>query len=103
MPAESGSYHADTMIHCRHCNYTGQPMDPTAYFYDKAKALHKKADPFKEELGPQPLSSKMALVSLCVFVASVGATGMQSYAMISLAGFVMFSVFYTFLRILNTR
>ena len=101
MPAESGSYLVQGMVNCRHCGYSGQPMNPTAYFYDKAKAQQKAADVFKEELGPEPLSSKMALVSLFTFAVSVGINGMRELAMVSLAGFLMFSVFYAFLRVLS--
>ncbi len=99
MPAESGTY--AVQISCRHCNYSGQPLNPSAYFYDKAKAKQEKKDVFKEELGIAPLSSKMALVSLFIFVVSVGIAGMQSLSIASLAGFLMFSVFYAFLRVVN--
>ena len=101
MPAESGAYYTQG-INCRHCNYSGQPLNPTVYFYDKAKALHKRVDAFSEELGPEPLSSRMALVSLFTFVVSVGTT-MHTFAIVSLAGFLMFSVFYAFMRIVNSR
>ena len=101
MPAESGTYLVQGMVNCRNCGYSGQPMNPTAYFYDKAKSRQKEVDIFKEELGLEPLSSKMALVSLFTFVVSVGLNGMKELAMGSFAGFLMFSVFHAFLRVLN--
>ncbi len=104
MPFEADGYYTQgTATKCRHCGYSGQALSSAFSLYKKTKVQHKEADPFKEELGLEPFSSKLAFVSLFIFFVSLSATGPKAFALASFFGFVMFSAFYAFLRIRNSR
>jgi hypothetical protein len=100
MPLESSNYYLRGMtMKCRHCNFSGLPINSAACIYDKMKIQKDEIDSFREELGPESVSSKLAIISLFSFIVSAGAAELQNFAFVSLAGFLMFSAFFAFMRL----
>jgi len=98
MPLGNGSYYTQGMtITCGQCGYSGAAMSNNP-LYRSIKPPESK-DLFTKELGIASLSSKLALLSLFAFLLSVGAAELQNLALASLTGFMLFSLFYGFLRI----
>ena len=72
----------------------------TSELYRKMKREDTKPkDVFADEMSLQSIFSKLAIISFFLFINSVGAVDMKSLTIASLAGFIMFSAFYGFLRI----
>jgi hypothetical protein len=74
----------------------------SSVLYKKMKREDAKPyDAFNGELSLQTIFSKLAIISFFLFVISVGAVDLKALTTASLAGFIMFSAFYGFLRIRN--
>lgn len=103
MPMESSNLYAKGMtIKCRHCNQSGLPLNSGACIYDKIKREKPESD-FDNAFDLQSLFSKMALVSFFVFIVSIGSLETRNFAVVSFIGFLLFSVFYGFLRFKNSE
>jgi len=81
----------------------GTPIDadkPKSVLLEKSrKNREKPVDAFKTELSLESLFSKLALVSLFLFIVSLGLLDATSLTTASLIGFLMFSIFSGFLKI----
>ena len=102
MPMESSNYYLHGMtIKCRYCSYSGLHLNAGVCLYDKIKVkqVEEYQDAFNTQLNSESIFSKFALLGLFSFIASVWAVDMRSFALVSLIGFLMFSVFYCFVRI----
>ena len=73
---------------------------PNSVLLEKSKKNREKpVDAFKNDLSLESLFSKLALVSLSLFVVSFSALDIRSLTLASFVGFIMFAVFFVFLRI----
>ena len=89
-------------IKCRKCGHSDVPVNSPVDLYTKAKLNRvKPIDAFENELSMQSVFSKLALISLFLFLVSLGTVEMRSLTIAALAGFLMFSFFYGFFRVKN--
>ncbi len=77
----------------------GKTGAPNMELYQKSKKLREKpVDAFESDLSLKSIFSKMALVSLFLFFVSLGAYDMKQVTLAAFAGFVLFGIFYGFIR-----
>lgn len=101
MPAESSNYYLKGMVlKCRYCGHSGLPLSGGACIYDKIKKIEPHR-PFENELSPQTVFSKLALLSFFSSMVSVWSFDLRTFTIVSFAGFIIFSVFYGVLRLRN--
>jgi len=58
-------------------------------------------DEFKKDLSLQSIFSKFAIGCFIAFIITLGSTETKTFTMVAFVGFLMFSLFYGFLRFRN--
>lgn len=102
LPVESSNYYLRGMaIKCRNCGYSALPLSAGACIYDRIKVSKPEGphEPFKEELNPRSVLSRLALLSFFSSAASVWSPELRFFTAASFAGFLLFSLMYGFLRV----
>ena len=83
---------------CSQCSYSGMPLSSIAGVCDKIKLDREEPAEYERGFDLKFIFSRLALVSFFVFIVSLGYFELESLLWTSLAGFMLFSIFYGFLR-----
>jgi hypothetical protein len=101
MPLESSNLYLRGMtLKCRHCGYSGLPLASGACIYDRVTVASSEGqkEPFRDDLNPASIISKLALLSFFFSAASVWSPEMRPFTAGSFAAFLLLSLFYVVLR-----
>jgi hypothetical protein len=104
MPVDASNYFRGIAVKCGHCGYSGLPMGSKLSLSEKLK--QKGEDPLEDfqesHLGLESIFSKIALGSFFAFIVSAVSLELRAFTMVAFAGFLIFSLFYGFVRFKNS-
>ena len=103
-PMEVGSLANAFKSKCAKCGYEGTPMKAPDSLYEKMKSQNEDPldDFFRTHMGLESIFSKLAIVSLFGFIISLASLELKHLTFVTFAGFLLFSIFYGFVRFKNS-